>query len=427
LSSTISKLNPVEIEIEISVSAEDVGKAFSSLLNRLAKEAHIRGFRKGKAPLGVVKRMYGKAVLDDLRSELVSQQYIAALNEHHIDPVSEPTFVKAGELVEGAPFACTLRVEVGPTLEKLNVDGIELEMHKIIVSSEDIDGELKRIQSAMAKSAALAEPRPSKVGDAVRVELKRWRDGAWQEPPMPPQEILLDEENLRPEMFVAMLGASADEEREIAFASEESETGPLKFLAKVLEVKERVLPALDDELAKDVGEFETLDALKDDIRKRIAETREREEEKRLKHEVFDKLREKNALELPQRIVEQQARMMADQLLGMMGRGSPNQEMDAEAMDKLMESSMTAARDIVHKHFLAKEIARLGALEVTEADVEEELGKMAAATGMPLPRIRARMAEESRFVEMKAAILERKVFDFVKPQVKITEVDAHAQP
>jgi len=426
LSSTISKLNSIETEIEISVPAEDVGKAFSSSLARLAREAHIRGFRKGKAPLGVVKRMYGKAVLDDLRAEIVSQQYVAALSEHHIEPVSEPTLVKTGELVEGEPFACTLRVEVGPTLEKLNVEGIEIEKHRIAVSPEEIDGELKRIQSAMAKSAALAEPRPSKVGDAVRVELKRWRDGAWQEPPMPSQEIVLDEENLRPEMFVALLGASAGEEREIAFASQESEAAPLKFLAKVLEVKERVLPAIDDELAKDVGEFDTLDSLKEDIRKRIAETRERDEEKRLEGVLLDKLREKNPLELPQKIVDRQAQMMSEQLLGMMGRGSPN-GMDADAIDKLMESSKAAASNLVYQHFLSKEIARLGALEVTEADVEEELGKMAAATGMPLPKIKARMAEESRLVEMKAAILERKVFAFVKPQVKITEVDAPVQP
>jgi trigger factor len=428
LSSTVSKLNRVEIEISVTVSADDVAAALNGALNRLAKEAHVRGFRKGKAPLGVVKRLYGKAVLDDLRAELVSQHYVAALTEHGIDPVSEPSLVNTGELAEGAPFTCTLRVEVAPTLEQLAVDGIELERRRIAVAPEEIDGELKRIQSSLAKTAPLSEPRPARAGDAVRVELKRWRDGAWQEPPMAPQEIVLDEEALRPELFTAMVGASAGDEREVVFAPEgdEVEAEAVKFLGKVLEVKERALPAIDDELAKDVGELETLDALKADIAKRLGEAREREEEKRLRHEMFDKLREKNPLELPPRIVEQQARMMADQLLGMMGRGSGEAGLDDEATEKLMESSKTAARDIVHQHFLTKEIARLGALAATDADVEEELGKMAQATGLPLPRIKARMAEESRLVELRASILERKVFDFVKPQVKITEVDAPAR-
>ena len=425
MSSVINKVSTVEIEIDITVPAEDVGAAIAVALGRVAKEAHVRGFRKGKAPLAVVKRLYGRAVLDDLRAELVSKHYVDALTEHAIDPVSEPTLVKTGELEEGAPFTCTLRVETSPTLEKLNVDGIELEQRRIAVAPADVDAELARMPSALAKTTALAEPRPARAGDVVRVELRKWRDGAWQEPPMQPQEIALEEETLRPELYSAMLGAGAGDEREIAFAAEEGDEEPVKFLGKVLEVKERALPAIDDELAKDVGDFETLGALKADIEKRLGEARGREEEKRLRHELFDKLREKNPLELPPRIVEQQARMMADQLLGMMGRGAPQEGLDADAAEKLTESSKTAARDIVHQHFLTKEIARLGALAATDADVDEELGKMAQATGLPLPRIKARMAEDSRLLELKASILERKVFDFVKPQVKITEVDAPA--
>lgn len=424
LSSTTSKTSPVEIEIEITVPADEVVAALSGALARVAREAQIRGFRKGRAPLGVVKRLYGKAVADDVRAELVSQQYVAALTEHGIDPVSEPSLVRTGEIAEGAPFTCTLRVEVGPSLERLNVDGVEVERRRVAVAPEEVEAELERIRSSMARTTAPAEPRPARAGDAVRLELRRWRDGAWQEP-MPAQEVVLDEKTLRPELYAALVGASAGDEREIAFAADEDGAEAAKLLAKPLEVLERALPAVDDELAKDAGDFETLDALKADIAKRIAESREREEEKRVRHELFGKLREKNPLELPPRILEQQAHAMAEQLLGMMGRGGEDGGPDAEAVDRLLESARTAAREIVHQHFLTREIARLGALEATDADVDEELGRMAAATGLPLPRIRARMAEGGKLGEMRAAILERKVFDFVRPQVKITEVDAPA--
>jgi trigger factor len=420
-------LSAVEVEIEITVPAEAVGAAIEGALARVGREAQVRGFRKGKAPRAVVKRVYGKAVLGELRAELVSEHYVAALTDHDLDPVGDPELVNPGELEEGKPFTCSLKVEVGPRLETLNVDGIELERHKIAPSPSEIDGELRHLQSVMAKTTALAEPRPAKAGDAVRLEIRRWRDGAWQDQPLPAQELVLSEDDMRPELFAALPGLRVGDEREVVFAPEEPETEPAKFLCKVLEIKERALPTIDDELAKDVGDFETLAALKDDIAKKRVEAHERDEEKRQRHELFDKLREKNPLELPPRVVAQQAEMMASQLLGMMSRGTPQEELAKDAAEKLGESAKAAARDIVHQHFLIREIARLNNLSVADEDVEAELTQMAAATGLPLPQIKARMAQGARLSELKVGLMERKVFDFVKPKVKITDIDQPATP
>jgi trigger factor len=425
LSSIIKKLSPVEVEIGITVPAESVGAAIEGTLSRLGREAQIRGFRKGKAPRSVVKRMYGKAVLGELRAELVSEHYVAALAEHGLDPVADPELVDAGEVEEGKPFTCSLKVEVGPRLESLNVDGIELARHKSAPSPAEIDEELRRLQSAMAKTTPLAVQRPAAVGDAVRLEIRRWRDGAWQEPPLPPQELVLTEDAMRPELYAALPGLEVGAEREVVFQADEPGAEPAKFLCKVLEIKGRALPELDDELAKDVGDFETLAALRDDIAKKHAAALEREEEKRQRHELFDKLREKNPLELPPRVLAQQAEMMTTQLLGMMGRGSGEEGLAADAAEKLGESAKTAAQEIVHQHFLIREIARLNKLEITDEDVEAELVQMAAATGLPLPQIKARMAQGSRLSELKVGLMERKVFDFVRPKVKIVDIDSPA--
>jgi trigger factor len=427
LSSVIKKLSPVEVEIEITVPAEAVGAAIEGALSRIGREAQVRGFRKGRAPRSVVRRLYGRAVLAELQPELVSEHYVAALTEHALDPVSDPELVASGEIVEGAPFTCTLKVEVGPRLEALVVDGVELSRRKVAPTPAEIEAELRHLQSVMAKTAALAEPRPAAAGDAIRLEIRRWRDGAWQEQPLPTQELVLAADEMRPELFAALPGMSVGDEREVVFPPEGQDDEPAKFLCKLLEVKARVVPPLDDELAKDVGDFETLAALEEDIAKRRAATLEREEEKRQRHELFDKLREKNPLELPPRILGQQAEMMTSQLLGMMGRGEGAEEPPAETVEKLGESAKVAARDVVHQHFLVREIARLGGLEITDADVEAELAQMAGATGLPLPQVKARMAQGSRLSELKVGLMERKVFDFVKPKVKIVEVDPPAAP
>jgi trigger factor len=427
LSSIIKKLSPVEVEIEITVPAADVGAAIEGALSRIGREAQIRGFRKGKAPRSVVKRMYGKALLGELTSELVSEHYVAALTEHDLDPVTDPELKSSGEVEEGKPFTCTLRVEVGPRLEALAVDGIELERRKSAPSPAEVDEELRRLQSVMAKTTPLASPRPAQVGDAVRLEIRRWRDGAFQEQPLPAQELILSEEELRPELFAALPGLSAGDEREVVFPPEGPDTEPAKFLCKVLEIKERALPAIDDELAKDMGDFDTIAALREDIAKKRTEALERDEEKRLRHELFEKLREKNPLELPPRVLEQQAEAMANQLLGMMGPGASEEGPGKDVAEKLGESATLAAKEIVHQHFLLREIARLHGLSITDEDVEAELAQMAAATGLPLPQIKARIAQGGRLSELKVGLMERKVFDFVRPKVKITDVDPPATP
>jgi trigger factor len=421
--STINDLSPVLKEISIEVSGEEVARAVEKAYAQLGREARVRGFRRGKAPRGVLRRMYGKALLSEVRGELVSAAFLEALKEHDIDPVSEPE-IDAGELVEGQSYAFSVKIETTPRLEQVNLEGIEVERYRVEVAPALVDAELKRLQASMATAEELAEPRPVRAGDLVKVGGKRWEEGEWTTSRMPPeQELVVEQGSIPDELVAALEGASLGDEKVVELERAGPEGERTRMLFEVLEIKQRQLPELDDELAKDLGDFETLDDLRRDLEQRLWKMLEENENDRIKHSLFTKLRESNPLPLPESLVARQTEAMKAQFEGVLASAERAVGADEDGMRRrLEEGASSAARNVLHHHLLMKELARLWEVRVADDEVDEELGSLAQRSGLPLPMIRAEYAKGGRLDELKSNILERKVFDLALTKVKIREVD-----
>ncbi len=417
--STMKRINPAVVEFAIEVPTQEIDKHINKAYSRLSREAKVRGFRRGKVPRAVLKRMFGPAMLSELLSEIVSKFFIESLEEHGVEPISEPE-IDAGELAEGQPFTYTVKVETSPRLEEINFNGIEISRNPVTVSREMIDKELERLRSALATTLEIDEPRPAQEGDLVTLEMKRWMDDGWKDAGMPPQELVLVEGAVPSEILAAVQGMNVDEEKEIECGETPEGEDPVRFLGRLVSVRLRKLPDIDDEFAKDLGDFDTLTQLEEDIEKRTRESLEKNEEDRLRHELFDALREKNDMVLPPTILEKQTQMMKAQLAGMMGRSKD--DANDEPFTEIDESARGAARNIVHQHFLLREVARQHDLEVGEKDVEIELKRMSELTGIPVPKLKAELADSQRMSEVMTSLLERKVFDFVAPKVMIINAE-----
>ena len=421
--STMKNISPVLVELNIEVTPDEIQSSMNKAYSQLSREAKVRGFRKGKVPRAVLKRMFGEAVLSDLKGDLVSKAFFDAIKEHELNPIGEPDFDVSGDVSEGAPYNFKVKVETSPRLEQINYEGIELEKTPVVVDASTVDRELERLRSAMATAADLDEARPAALGDLVKLQMRKWVDGEWKEPATKPQELVLEEGSVPNEILDSLPGMNVDDEKEIVFGESAEGEEPNKFLCKIVSLQERRLPELDDEFAKDLGDFDTLAQLREDIEKRVGESLEKTENDRLRHAMFDALREKNPMDLPERLLTQQVQMMKMQFAGMMGASGDG---DDEAMKKLDESTEKAARDIVHQHFLIEEIARHGDLEVSDEDLEADILQMSAHSGLPVPKLKAELAKSNRLGEMKTNIIERKVFDFVLPKVKIVDADPDAK-
>jgi len=421
--STVNDLSQVLKEIAIEVPDQDVAAAVDRAYAKLRREASVRGFRKGKAPRGVLRRMFGKALLTEVRGEIMSAAFIDALKEHELDPVGEPE-IDAGELVEGEGYSFKIKVETTPKLEVVNLEGVEVERCKVEVAPELVEVELKRLRDGMATTTELEEPRPARAGDMIKIGGKRWEEGEWTSSRMPPeQEMVLERGGMPDELFEALEGASVDEEKVVDLPHAGPEGKPSRLLIKLLDVKERQLPELDDELAKDLGDFETLADLEKDVEQRLREMLEKNENDRIKHSLFTAIRDKNPLELPASLVERQTEAMKQQFEGMLAQAEKTDDADEDAARQRMEEGAgDAARNVIHHHLLMKEIARLWDVQAADDEVDEELQQMAQQSGLPLPMLRAEYAKGGRIDELKANIVERKVFDLALTKVKIVEVE-----
>jgi trigger factor len=426
--STVENLSPVLLELNVTVPAAEVDRAVDRAIARLARETKLPGFRRGKVPRSVIQRMFGKALLADLRGELVTQGYLEALAEHGLEPVAEPEIdgERLAEVARGQDFQFTVAIATAPRLEQVSYDGIELQRYRIEIPADRIDAEIEKLRRGLAVVAELPEPRPARVGDLVRTELERWSDGQWQRSGTPIDELVLEPGEIREEFVAALSGAVPGDEREIELPGPGEQGAGLRFRAKVVGVQERRLPDLDDDFAKDVGDFETLSALRAGVESRLREAAEEQERKRLRHALFEALRGVNPLELPDALVRRQTQAMQHRfqdLFKLDVEGTEIGDGEQAVREALAAGAEKTAREVVHQHFLTRELARLGQLELTEAEVEEELGRIASRSGMSLPRLRAEISKDGRRAELMSRLLEDKVFAFALDRVKVVETDA----
>jgi trigger factor len=188
----------------------------------------------------------------------------------------------------------------------------------------------------------------------------------------------------------------------------------------------RKLAELDDEFAKDMGDYETLDDLKMNIEQRLEENANKAEEQRLMGVLFDKIREKNPMELPPSLIERQKMALATRLqssLAMIEKDGPA----AEERAKIFERAESAAHEMVHQHLLILECAEHNDVTVEEGDIDAAIAEIAAENGYPEPMVKAEFSKEGRRDELANQLLEKKIFDLMLPKVKIKEVDPPTEP
>ena len=421
MSSSYEKNSPVRVTLTVTVEKEDVSKAIEKAYATLRRTAQVRGFRKGKAPRAVLQRLYGPAVMQEVLNDLINGQLLSAMLEHELDPLSQPE-LDLPELNAKEPFTFKASFEVRPKIDKVEYEGIELERLKVTVAQEDIDDELEKVRKTLASVSDLAEARPAGKGDVAFVKMKRWADGDWEDGGFPEQEIVVGDGQAPDKIDEALLGMNVGDEKVVDMGSESDlEESRMRYLLTLTALKERQLPALDDELAKDTGKYETLDELKADIEKKLLEARNQREDQRLRQALFQKLRERNPIELPPSLVQRHAQALAAQLAGQFGGALPDDKAQ-EIIKGLEASTRKSAEEMVHQSLITLAIAKLENIKVEDADVDNEIESQAEVAGIPVPMLKAELNKEGRRQEMVNFLLERKIFDFAKSSVTITEVD-----
>ncbi|HQY62377.1 MAG TPA: trigger factor, partial [Polyangiaceae bacterium] len=273
---TVSRISQVLLELQVDIPADKVKAEVERVYSSLSKKAHVKGYRPGKAPRPVLKTLYGAQVENDVANNLVNANLPVALSEKNVTPISQPQVTDASRVSGDAPFTFKARMEVQPELDEVKYEGFQLYRPKVEVADAEVDAQ---IESLRVRHAAFKTPepaRPAAAGDVVTIDFTLSLDGK----PVTDGggegvQLELGAGQALPELDAALVGKSVGDSLDVDAAFQpnhprkdfQGKTG--KFSVKVTDVKERQLPEVDDEFAKDVGNFGTVVELRADIHTRL--------------------------------------------------------------------------------------------------------------------------------------------------------------
>ena len=315
----IEEINSVKRKISVEVPAERVNAEIEKTFAGIQKKATLSGFRKGKAPMQMVKKFYRNAMQDEVMRRLYEQTLFPALEEHKLEPVDAPMIDDIAMVEEGTPFKYSALIEIMPQILLGEYKGLQVKKERYIANEQAVEGEIERMRENMAQLAPVEEGTVEK-GMVLTV------DFSFAVPGFPEEEtsgkdasVEVGNGRLLPGLEEGLLGMSLGETKDITVTmpddnpNKEIAGKPGVFTVTLKEIKKKELPALDDEFAQQFGDFETIA----DMRVKLAEMREQQELERIKTDlktrVIDALIEKNPLEVPDSMVRRQTDFMLENL------------------------------------------------------------------------------------------------------------------
>lgn len=419
----VEKISPVLVELNVQIDAERVTSEYEKAFKTVSKQSRIKGFRPGKAPRNIVQRVYGKRVEADVIQRLVDETFPKAAAEQSMQPVNQPS-VTPERLKTGRPFSYKARVEVLPGIEDVTYEELDAQRPKAKVTKEEIEKELDDIRRANSTLEVPKQERPAKKGDVVTCDLRASVDGELLEDAGTSGfPIEIGNSQVFKEVEEAIEGAkvgdtvTAEVQMPDAHPHPKMKGKKVEFGIDLKEIKERIIPAADDELAKDLGDFETLDELKDDIKKQLEAQKKDQADNELAQRLVKALVEANPIPLPPSLVEQQMRASEREILQRAQmQGQQVSGLGDELREKIREDSETKVR----AGLLMAEIAKKENIEIGNEQIEEGLGELAEQTGKNIAKLRAEYSEPKKREMLVGMILENKVLDIVQAKAKITD-------
>lgn len=426
----LEDLSSVKKRLRVEIPAENASREFDRVAEEYRDHARLPGFRPGKAPVGLVKRHYIKDIRDQVVRSLLPKAYEQALQEVALKPLTEPD-VEPVDFKEGTPLTFVAEFEVRP---KIELDGyLDLEVQVEAtgdVNEEEVDEQLQRLRESHATLEAV-EDRPVQDGDHVVIDLVGERlDGSGEEEtPVPAiQEegitIEVGDEHTLAAFSEALRGMNIAEEKqfEVEYPEDYPEAklagAKLRMTAEVTDIKCKRLPDLGDEFAKDVGDYEGLEALKDSIREHLGKRNESRRSSDIKTKLVEKLIQKTSFEVPEALVQEQVdHRLRDLARNLASRGTDPFRANLD-WAKLREDLRGDAEKSARADLILQEVVRLEHIEAEEKDKDLELETIAASMGQPIEKIRQHFQREGRMEGLAAEIRRRKALDLLVANARV---------
>lgn len=427
---TVEDVSSVKKTLHIEIPKEDVVRELNSAYNNLKKNAKIKGFRPGKAPRSVLERMFKKDVHADVSSQLIQSSFVDAIKETDLQIVGQPQ-VDPPELDAAASYKYDAKVEIRPEIEDIDYKGLQLERSKYQISDEEIDGQLKMLQKNLARTEAISEDRGAQEGDFLLIDYEGFKDG---KPFAETQKtenftLKLGDGYISKDFDEQLTGMKAGGAKEFTatfaddYFNKKLAGLTLSFQVTLNEIREEVLPEIDDELAKKTGQYETLDDLKQVIRDNLNQGYQKRIEQELNEQIFSGLLKKADFEVPDTLVDMELEGIIEEAERSFSQRNTTLEDVGLSREFIAEKYRDTALKQVKRHLILGKMIDQEKFEVSDDELEEGLQEMSANFNQPVDQIKSYYDQNKERLEFfKHTLLEKKAINLIIDASDIKDVE-----
>ena len=425
MSLQVEKLEKNMAKLTIEVSAEELEKAIEGAYQKNKNKISIPGFRKGKAPRKMIEQMYGKGVFyEDAANALIPEAYEKALEECEETIVSSPK-INVTQIEEGKSFIFTAEVALKPEVTLGQYKGVEVDKVEVSVTDEEVEADLKQQQENNSRTVVVE--RPVQDGDIAVIDYEGFIDGvAFEGGKGTNYNLTIGSHSFIDTFEDQLVGKNTGDEVEVnvtfpeKYQAEDLAGKPATFKVKINEIKAKELPELDDEFAQDAAGVDTLAEYKEEIKKNLTEKKETEAKKTKEDEAIQKIIDKSKMDLPEAMIETQCETMVEEFAQRIAQSGLTMEQYLQfsgmTVDQLKDQVRPEATTRIQSSLVLEQIAKEENIEVTDADIDAEVEKMAKAYGMEADKLKEYMGDAEK-ESMKKDIAITKAVDLIMDNVK----------
>ncbi|MCD6486264.1 MAG: trigger factor [Syntrophobacterales bacterium] len=421
----MENISSVEKKLSFEILWADVKKELDSIYRIVGKSAKIKGFRPGKVPRNVLEMHYKEQAEEDAISNLITKHYAEVVEKNNILAVAQPAIDQKG-ITTGENFLFTATVETRPVIDVKGYTELELEKEKLHITKANIEEKLDQIRQMYASFEDIKKDRALANDDFAVIDFEGKLDGkARKELTSEDYTLQIGSQNFIPGFEEQLVGMKKEESRDITVTFPEDYdakdiTGKeVIFSVTLKNIREKLLPELNEEFVKNFKQFESLEDLKKDVKKSLEEEGEAKIKTDLRNAMVDKLLENNEFEVPSSWVEEQVySMMLGARQQMVQNGMPDDKA-SELSYSLRDGFNDQATRIVKASFLFHEIAKKESIEVTDKDVEDRMNALALRYAQDYESIKRVYEANKAEDRLKDELLEQKAADFVEEKANIT--------
>lgn len=427
MKANVEEISSIKKKLSIEIPVDQVTKEVDSFYGELRKKAKIKGFRPGKVPRNILERHFKDYAKGEVIQKLIQDTYPTALSETNLHPVSPPV-IDPGELENGKSFQYTAIIEIKPEIKMEGYLGLRIEGKKEGVKDEEVGERLRNLQNLHANLKTISEARPIQTGDYVILDYEAKKDGkSLEEGKAIDFSVEVGGGQFIPALEEKLIGLRPEEEKEIEVSLPEDygyqkwAGKTISFHVKIKEIKEKILPPLDDEFAKDLGDYSSLEALKAKLKEEIEKEKELLLDRQLKDQVVDQLLQANSFEVPESMVDEQAKnLVSNTKLRLAAQGLALKNLSVSE-EKLQEDYREMAKRQVRTFLILEKIASQEGISVTDDETEGRLKEIADRTHQKFDVVKRYYEKNGLIPELKAGVMTDKTLDFLLQKAEINYI------